>query len=135
MNVLEMMTEESGITIPYNDSGKRIPDICGTKHWQRDNLTPNTRYACCMIPIPEGYRLATEDDRKGAKPAGYSHRSNVTNCWLDGRSIGGKQWDADKLYAVPIKSAKDTKIEALQARLKDAEAEVAKVRGELGEIG
>ncbi len=135
MNVIEMRTNKLGVT------ARNIGGSClvGCTAWEANNLLPDTRYACCMIPIPEGYRLATEEDKKhgNPKPEGFLYMDEQTRFgeWSEPhRKVTSPTWFTRSIYAVPIKTEKDTKIEALQARLKDAEAEVAKVRSELGAV-
>ena len=136
MKVLEMVTRDDEITRRNEKNGKPMPYLDNTYGWQRKNLSPNTRYACCMIPIPECFRLATEEDVDASavnmtECKCFTSKEDSQGGWRDREK--GRYYD-DIVYIVPIKSAKDTKIEALQARLKDAEAEVAKVRSELGAV-
>ena len=132
MKVLEMITRDDEITRRDEKDGKPMPYLENTYGWQRKNLSPNTRYACCMIPIPEGYRLITQEEQEGISTANkYLLWNYGKPTWKDGRI--NVPW-GDSPNIVPIKTEKDTKIEALQARLKDAEAVVAKVRDDLENV-
>ena len=110
MKAIEMMTDDHRITMT-RASGEWMPCLQGIGGWEYANLKPNTRYACCMVEMPEGYRLATEEDRKGEKPS--SAKLLYLNHW-ENVPQGNHRWDPDSVYIVPIKD-KNADAELLKA--------------------
>ena len=116
MIAIEMKTDSRGRT----DTGGAF--IWAPNDWEVKNLKPDTRYACYMVEIPDGYRLATEEDKCGG-------RFNGRRCyWGDGwKEAFGQRWEERIAYIVPIAD----KNAELRERLRKAEEEVAAVRKEL----
>ncbi len=130
MKVIEMITDDEGFT----RRGDGIKAWLGVDEglpddWESDNFAPDTRYACCMIPIPDGYRLATEEDfRDGPRVAKTAH--SFAPDW--DRVNGCYSGDSPELiYAVPIETEASNRRRELEKRLKDAEALVASVRKDI----
>lgn len=63
------------------------------------NLEPGITYLTLMIPMPEGYRIATDEDRKGPKPKGTRHFSSSCASLIN--SSLEDAWVADMVYIVP----------------------------------
>jgi hypothetical protein len=122
VKVLEMETDGYSSTIISNTIF-----LDGSPSWERDNLKPNTKYACVMIPLPEGYRLATVEELKELPK---KSQALIDFEWLiSGRE--GRSADKDYIYAVPIETSQDAKVKELQQKLKDAEEQVKAVRKEM----
>ena len=99
MTTIEMLTDNQGATTRYG-AGTRFT-LSSNRFSQQLalKLQPNTRYAVQMIPIPDGYRLATNEDRKGPKPA----RTKYWSCSSFWKWPGnGGSWVPDAAYIVPI---------------------------------
>lgn len=132
MNVLEMTTGREGTTVHEASTRTQSPRIIGTGCWQKNNLKPNTKYACVMVEIPEGYRLATKEDKEGKKPCPYAILD------MNGPEIisGGfvKEWLYETLYAVPEKTEQDRKRDKIEQKIKDAEAKLQEARSELKQL-
>ncbi len=126
MKAIEMITDSDRITVRR---GCVNVNIIGNTDWEQANLEPNTRYACCMIPIPEGFRLATEEDFKDG-PRSARATSDLQGVWdvMGGRYDGGCN---SIIYAIPIETEAQNRRKELEKRLKDAEAMVASVRKDL----
>ena len=62
IKAIEMITNGHGVT-------NSATVLCGgdIAAWEAKNLEPSTRYATLLIPIPDGYRLVTDDERKTKK--------------------------------------------------------------------
>ena len=58
-NVIPMRTDKKGAT--QQSIGFFLG---GNKGWEQRNLKPNTDYACIMMAIPEGHKLANESEIK-----------------------------------------------------------------------
>ena len=124
MKAIEMMTSMGGFT---GLSGQ--PQLKECNEWEEANLSPNTRYACCMIPIPEGFRLATEEDFKDGPREGLTRF--MEGSWDDFPYPQCGTCFNELVYAIPIATPASTRRKELEKRLKDAEALVASVREDL----
>ena len=104
MDALEMRTNELGET-KMDLAKDQAAYIANIPSWQKNNLKPATSYACVMIEIPDGYRLATEEEMQKPKPEHAKFFSDTERRWM---RIQTYAWDRDLLYALPIKPAKRT---------------------------
>ena len=135
VRVLEMCTND--IRETTSKRGKfYLFDGSGIKNWEHDNLAPNTRYVILCVPIEDGMRLAVDGDNdprlgnlKCLKRSDGYHVKSKGLGWT-----GHGLLSAGDICITPIKSERDTKREALQAKLEEAEATIAAVRDELGAL-
>jgi len=123
MKAIEMMTDAGGITTEIIDVNHTLA-LVGNTCWEKGNLKPHTRYACCMVEIPEGYRLANDEDKECDKPQSALF---LNNSYWDSVS-NDSCWGFGNVYIVPIADKNAELVE----RLRKAEEEVAAVRKELG---
>ena len=124
--IMEVVTDECGWT-----KSSLTPDgfYLGGYH---DNLLgkkPNTRYANITIEIPEGYRLARDEDKRNLrKPKGAMYFDTVAG-WSDAFPSG--DWHTELLYIIPTASTAYTEA---QAELKKVEKAVRKAQDKLKEL-
>ena len=104
MKALEMRTNELGVT-KMDTAKDQAAYIVNIPRWQKNSLKPATSYACVMIEIPDGYRLATEEDMKKPKPEHAKFFSDTERRW---KRVQTYAWARNLLYALPIKPAKRT---------------------------
>jgi len=128
VRVLEMLTCSNGMTRQGDDGS--FPALANTKNWQSNNLAPDTRYAVLMVPIPDGHRLAVDGERGRylSRIGDYSRVAKEDMEWAETDS------GASSIIIAPIKSERDIKREAVEARIEAAEAELKKARVELGKM-
>jgi len=135
VKIVEMKTDEFGITRKKDGEDEFkycLHEDCCT--WEYNNLKPYKRYVCAMIPIPDGYRLATDEDMKSNKPDGYKYMENISIGWQNGYKYNRGKWHDCRTYIVPIKSERDKKKEAIEDKLAEARAIVRKAEEELKNI-
>lgn len=130
VRVLEMETNEEGIT-KKRTGGFRI-DGPGIYQWEQNNLDPKTRYAVLMVPIPDGHRLAVDGEAGGCLVSNSAYREVVRTDTANWSSF--ETSTEGSIRIVPIKSERDVKREAVEARIEAAEAELKKARVELGKM-
>ena len=132
MKTIEMITSDNKITQAWS-GGKNYKclrcedEYNETYEWQRKNLDPDSRYACVLIKIPEGYRLATEEDKGDIE---HKYIDNISDGWKDAHRI----WDTDLelfINAVPLEIPKDTKRKELEDKLEKARQEIKSVEEQL----
>jgi hypothetical protein len=129
VRVLEMMTNH------YSQTDCRLSEAYisdGNNEWERDNLSPDTRYAVLMVPIPDGYKLSHKPEDGALTLDREVHRSRfdtVQAVWCSGNGMMD-----NSIYIVPTKSERDKRRYAVEARIKAAEAELKKAREELSSI-
>jgi len=115
VKVLEMLTDEVGVT------GCGDAEFClwGNEgdSWEMQNLKPNARYACVMVPIAEGYRLMTEDELAS-----------------DDLKIDQNQYVEKTLYLKKLDSAPEEKLDDLKGKLDDFDKLAGEIRQQLKEI-
>lgn len=130
MKAIEMITDGRGLTMLSLVAGHAF---VGNHTDHTLGLEPDKRYAIMAFELTEGYRLATEEDRKGDIPTGAKYLRGLGGGW-SGVAFEGCCFSKDRIYAVPIQTAKDKKREAVNARIKEAEAMLAAARKELESV-
>ena len=96
---------------------------------------PNRTIPVLILPsVPDGYRLEQEGDRDKPKPEGYNTLwlSNLKAGWLYGLEVevGETNFSQNAIYAFPIKTARDKKIESIEAGIAKLQGELAELKGE-----
>ena len=128
MNVLEMRTNKFGNSNSINGFDARF--------WETSNYKPNTTYAMTLTEMPDGYRLATDEDKKGTKPSWYMHTNLSSNGFMNGGQINGFtcDWRQDTIYIVPIETDTDRKRKEIENEIKEAQYKLEIAQSKLKEL-
>lgn len=96
--VFNMKTDECAHTIKVHDDWCFDQDSKIKREEEDLGLTPDTHYACLLVPIPDTHRLASPSDREHPKPEGALY---LTACGEWEETSKNIVWVPEFVYIVP----------------------------------
>lgn len=130
MKAIQMRTNAARVT---HDNRDGLAYLRNAGLWEIDNLKPDTNYACIMVEIPEGWRLATEEDRRGEKPKEYGYLSD--HGWsFFAKPYGLKYWETDIIYLVKDTPPESDEVRLLKERVRQATEKLDGAKADLDRV-